>query len=109
MRLIDELEKLDREATPGPWEVDKSWSTTAISFAGWSKLGYMGFNVADEADAELIAKTRNALPKLVAVVRASEELACCREPIMRENWTPQNCGSCSECQLMKALAALEEP
>ena len=62
---LDELERLCREATRGPWESLR----TCVYFAH----GIGGFDIANcpkpETNAELIAALRNAAPKLIAMAR----------------------------------------
>jgi hypothetical protein len=69
MTWIDELEALDKAATPGPHheadddgEGDEPCSPT---------------HIAAQTDAELIAALRNALPRLLAAARLAEALEQC--------------------------------
>lgn len=52
---LDELERLEREATPGPWEV-----------------GY--YSTQHKSDAPLIALTRNHLSELIRLARIGKEV-----------------------------------
>lgn len=76
---LSELERLNREATPGAWEWWTSNSVRRLKSLtpdGWQHVAE-AFKACDgvpciaiqEADAELIAKTRNALPPLLSEVR----------------------------------------
>jgi hypothetical protein len=76
MTTLDELEKLEKAATPGPWK----WSLRHEShdreaFAkGPSHLGDHNYQKA-RADAELVAAARNALPDLLKIARAAANYA----------------------------------
>jgi hypothetical protein len=77
---IDELERLERAATPGPWgvvtdgkfgkelQVQPPSGVTYICECGWDFPD-------NRADAEFIAAARNALPALLRVARAAEATA----------------------------------
>lgn len=80
MKLLDELERLEREATPRPWEAIKS-----PRINGWHRIQGPEALVTGETqkgfrepcagqDHQLIAKTRNALPALLRVARAANEI-----------------------------------
>ena len=65
--FLEELDRLDKEARPGPWELEKQpgTGTHAVSrviagFFAWK---------APTPDARLIVQMRNALPSLIAEVR----------------------------------------
>jgi len=66
---LDELKRLDAEATPGPWR-DTDY--------GVERVGVYGEIVEDprmgEPDRALIAAARNALPALLAVAEAAEAI-----------------------------------
>ena len=83
---LDELERLEREATPGPWKADTEdvgdcvvWApeikdgdgdSSFVSNIGRSRIGAVGVAFDHEADdCRLIAATRNALPDLLAELR----------------------------------------
>jgi hypothetical protein len=93
---IAELERLEREATPGPWSrVDAPWRSsgmppwvvtgdgdphgaTAICDLAIQMDGELGDDGGPqdsdpEADAAFIAAARNALPALLAEVRAARD------------------------------------
>lgn len=76
--LADELEALERAATPGPWRVSEArhgWDAiirsedndpvASVFLAGWDKKSAT-------AHAALIAALRNAAPLLVAALRVAE-------------------------------------
>jgi hypothetical protein len=77
--VLEELEKLEREATIQPWAsvgVQPLNERKPIGYAvchgyDWIAQGHCE----READADLIAAARNALPRLLATVRAAERLA----------------------------------
>lgn len=73
---LDELERLEKEASPGEWEavfvpqadLEQDWviqSTTALRWYA---------EVIQEPDALLIASARNALPRLIAMAREAVRL-----------------------------------
>jgi hypothetical protein len=77
--VLEELEKLEREATIQPWAsvgVQPLNERKPIGYAvchgyDWIAQGHCE----READADLIAAARNALPRLIATARAAERLA----------------------------------
>lgn len=72
---IDELEKLEKAATPGPWaeeEGDVMGPGDVNGYANWITSD------AEQADAALIAAARNALPELLRIVR---HLAEAEDPV----------------------------
>src|SRR5690606_34086770 len=84
---LAELERLDAEATPGPWQV--------IDYDGINVVGPRGIIVDDKgfADCALIAAARTAVPALIKRVRELErdnagmrarlsEIATEREPAL---------------------------
>lgn len=66
---LDELERLDREATPGPWKIaitkfpsgDSEWEYQLATERGHAATPYSDF--------ALIVAARNALPDLIAELR----------------------------------------
>lgn len=74
MSALDELERLEREATAGPWRNGTSVHRTLYGFGNAD--GYtieMLIGMLDEpADARLIVAMRNRLPALLKVARAAE-------------------------------------
>jgi hypothetical protein len=78
---LDELEKKEKAATPGPWSVsrwrifdeDEGFELVANGF----KLpmnSWTGATDEAEGNAELIAALRNAAPKLIAMARTLERV-----------------------------------
>lgn len=118
MNLIEKLKELDSSATPGPWCADLgNWDIEQIEprneiccFDPMSRdIHPENKRVHSYCDMEFIVELRNALPKLLAVVEAAENMAFCIRPRYLDNWTPNHCGECSGCKVMKALAALDQP
>jgi hypothetical protein len=83
---LDELERLDKAATPGPWRVVNDCEIYAgetdemqNSVASWDDLPF------DHEDAALVAASRNALAELIKIARAvaaipehgCEDGSCC--------------------------------
>jgi len=69
---LSELEKLEREATPGPWKRDKDYDvvTVARNEQGKHRLVAGSYSCfPDVADSAFIAASRNALPELIAALR----------------------------------------
>lgn len=78
MTTLDELERLEKAATPGPWEAN------AEATINGEPIEYRGYvehvngtvfrpgvnNRLAEADAALIAAARNALPEMIKELRA---------------------------------------
>lgn len=92
VELIDQAEKLDAKATPGPWAIASDWSHYCIGAVkddgSWSalrivetanqnqRLDFSGpdyYGVARESDANLIADARTLLPELAARLKAANE------------------------------------
>lgn len=107
---LEDLEKLEREASPAPWSPNSSiviWEDELLGMSGTGPSVCLvdEDDIFDEEvteaqaqrDAELIAAMRNALPKLLAVVRAVQD-APCRHPADVDN---------SLCPVCRALADLE--
>jgi hypothetical protein len=71
---IDQLEKLEKAATPGPWTIGRGVVINGAEYGGLniSRTATMG----DKGDdLELIAAARNALPALLAVAKAAAVIA----------------------------------
>ena len=72
MSVLDDLERLDKAATPGEWKYgnvfkDKCYANGELVFQerdGWN---------AKQDDRDLIAASRNALPALLRLARAAEQ------------------------------------
>ncbi len=62
---LDELKKLDAAATLGPWQNE-------FDYIHSKETGETLCRGDDYGDMELIAKTRNALPKLIAIAEAAK-------------------------------------
>lgn len=65
---LDELERLHREATPGPWRCVEH------SYGGCKVTNEEGDAILLEDDFRLIAAMRNALPKLISRARLYEQM-----------------------------------
>jgi hypothetical protein len=76
---IERLKELEAKATPGPWLLATSNGGFIVEFDGNYVLDAFVSDVLAQdkqrANAKLIAEMRNALPKLLAVVEAGDELA----------------------------------
>ncbi len=79
MTWLDELEKLEKAATPGPWDkISKMDGYTAI---GAKTLIARVFSevfrdqATETANANLIAGLRNAAPQLLEIARAAEKVS----------------------------------
>ena len=76
---LDELERLAKAATPGPWKVvisDKYGFTVAILPPDFPQTPLVG-RAKDEQDAAYITAACNAVPELIAENRAlREDVAC---------------------------------
>jgi hypothetical protein len=78
---LEALEKLEREATPGPWRIEPSgapighrqWELVAGEHAGEVTV-LERFGDDDRPDAELAIALRNAAPSLIAAARELERL-----------------------------------
>ena len=88
--MNDELERLMREATPGPWKLDGDKASPDISGpAGWAvalgecsqNCGYIHWN--NLADADLIVAAVNALPELLAERAENARLREALQPFIR--------------------------
>lgn len=66
---LDELERLEKAATPGPWDIDEEvWGpdrTRVVECKLWARE-----DVAEHNERVIVA-TRNALPALIAELRAA--------------------------------------
>lgn len=75
---LDKLERLEREATPGPWRWADGYKSTygdaAYTLAGYQDMGILScdgiFNSPRDCDEELIVALRNAAPAMIAELRA---------------------------------------
>lgn len=88
--MVERLERLEREATPGPWAIsdyttvtdESSWGVHINSDAGgpvacWSdkEWDFACYDDSIAADAALIVAMRNALPALLSQLREQRERA----------------------------------
>ena len=78
--ILDQLDELDKAATPGPWpcwadpDIASQISIAAIRFANDPPVGLLR-PVVMPSDAELIALMRNNIRALIDVARAAEIVA----------------------------------
>lgn len=112
---LDRLRKLDREATPGPW---KAWPNNhellSDEYRRHAVVGHLETAVerhahglfvqtnmhpeTANANAALIAETRNALPALLAIVEAAQRMVDADNPYLGHQGA----------ELQAALTTLEE-
>lgn len=73
---LDEIERLEAQATPGPWQASTSEGDVFVNGADMSSfVCHLGTEAPDGmADAAFIAAARNALPALLRVARAALDL-----------------------------------
>lgn len=79
MKVLDELERLSKAATPGPWKTEATERENSdwVHFNYKSLHGYVlsvyGSHItANKNDAELIAAMRNSIDALINVARAAQ-------------------------------------
>ena len=84
--IIAEVRRLDREATPGPWELDPmaefvladGGQMNVLEVRGWGylkrTLDNTNADAVQRANGELAAFARTALPRLLAVAEAAMEM-----------------------------------
>lgn len=86
---LDELEALAKKATPGPWIASAQGNVFAKN--GGRTPGLSGPIVADcydggdPHDADLIVAMRNALPALIAAIRAADAMRTAFMPLSVSN------------------------
>ena len=77
---LDRLAELEQAATPGPWlhrtGPDDDWNVVQVDVLRFFEASHD--RPESQADATLIAESRNALPALIAIARAAER---CMPPI----------------------------
>ena len=114
---LDELERLEKAATPGPWFAGTEDPDDVVIWHGpnrdWftniadPKKGCVAFDFAgdEKANAELIAALRNAAPALIARVRELEAEVEGRKQVQERaaNWLKQR-----GLRIAKLEAALRE-
>jgi hypothetical protein len=90
MNTLDELERLLKAGTPGPWKIDGDKASPDIfGPEGWAvalgecsqNCGYIHWN--NLADADLIVAAINALPGLIESARRVEEMRAALKTIDR--------------------------
>lgn len=107
--ILDEGEKLCREATPGPWKMDTrdaihgspgryELKTDVLDF-GWD--GEEGIYLDNPSDAALVAFARDNLPLLLRLARAGDRLRKASED------TIHRCDEDGDCELCNAEAAFD--
>ena len=98
---LDELKKLEAEATPAPWHIGhvrEDNDAADIESPGGSEVAHVGWR----PDQALITALRNAAPKLIAVVEAAK--------VMRIYCLGSDCSTQNMLRRFdEALAALESP
>lgn len=77
---VDELERLHREATPGPWDGRGVESYLDM-------IGFGGTGATYEANVNLIVHLRNHLPEIISRLKAADA--------MREAWENGDLGDCA--------------
>ena len=105
--MLDELERLHKAATPGPWTVDDS--TSGLGYDIDQLPCGVRKPFAHLADAAFIAAARNALPALLRVVYAARDYQQAYDAWMRNEiggLAPTKLNQ-KEDALFAALAALE--
>lgn len=108
--LLDTLEALERQATPGPHRV-------SLKLGGCEVVDGQGEWLAEferAEDAEHYAAARNAFPALLRMARAADRLLSLDDRCDYVDGTPDVCpgierdgGPCYWCDLRAALAALD--
>lgn len=69
MDILDELERLSKAATPGPWE-KRSWASLQTK----STFQHVADCFRHPKDAELIAAMRNNIDQLIEIAKAASYL-----------------------------------
>lgn len=93
---IEELRRLESQATPGPWHIDGAETDNIIALRN-DKQQVLVINGKRRGDAAFIAALRNAAPALLRVAELAAAVA--------DMWDPR--GSDEMHELRSALAALE--
>lgn len=129
--MLDELERLEKAATPAPWgefaESGEWWVERQGEDGGAAGDFVCGTNTehystngpwAEQADIDLMIAARNALPGLLRVARAAREFEAAQIDVDRAGRDPMG-GSvingayhrehAARAELWAALAALEAP
>ncbi len=101
---IEELERLEREATAGPWEFqddgegDSWWNDEAGNKLTDSPLDL------EYSDEQLLIALRNAAPQLIAAARRVaelEELATLGEAVVEHEQVMRGTCACKPCLLLR--------
>lgn len=78
--LLDQIDRLDQEATKGPWTTDSTpdefgiiWGAVEQIGGGFGERAMVTEIMEEHADAELIVLARTALPQLAKALRAVME------------------------------------
>lgn len=109
---LKRLEELERKATAGNWRFNKELSRRAVKLI-YNKHGYLianvgGYKIDDtdnDANAELIAASRSALPKLVTALRAAVGAL----EKQKKWWHFEDTGCRAECSLTcEALSTIDD-
>ncbi len=87
---LDELERLERAATPGPWftEDDTRYSEGCTIGSAPVMTAHTSWTAPAKNDDRLIAAARNALPDLIKIARA---VATCDYRVIRGHWYCPTC------------------
>lgn len=108
--LLDQIDRLDQEATTGPWHEDGDEVLGDFyEDHGYLKAPVLGGFYQNECDAEFIALARTALPKLAEAVYHVLEL---HKPRSHEE-TPDDlfcniCGNYAPCETFIAITDVME-
>lgn len=102
--LLDRLEELEARATERPWMVDPTGDIGSWHIGThYEPIANIESDYA-ETDAELICKTRNAIPLIIAEIRRLEAAARGALAAMRQSAMKR---TTAEAELREALAAHE--
>lgn len=75
---LDELQRLVDAATPGPWSVQVQGTQAGVAPMRWLARGFNGAEIVSPATSEpnlrLISAMHNAMPAMLAELRAAREL-----------------------------------
>lgn len=91
MTILDELERLSKEATPGPWDARvNEFSNTARPRHIWCEHGWTGrfYGEYGAVNADFVAAMRNNIDALIQVARAAQS-------IVKAHYTDATCKDCT--------------
>lgn len=97
-QIIDEARRLEKEATPGPWE-------TEIALAGKNArpVGPLSLENQAKRDAVLLSHLRNFLPTLIAQVEIM------KSALAGECWCIElDCEICTPCAVLRTCGFIDE-